>query len=175
MPGSYEPSTIERIGDLKNGVFVESSELEYDVWGEKVQRYIFEVNNRVIIHALFAEVTETISGAVQTVFNYIQDTPSIALAALSTVHATIHGRVPGSRVTYIGGSVAAAAITLSTGAISYLPSTIPTILGVTPLAGVRSVGRIGFLSSVANAVDGTLKFGVLYTPIDKGAYIEALL
>jgi len=66
MPGSYKPSTIESIGDIKNGVFVESSELEYDVWGEKVQRYIFEVNNRVIIHALFAEVTETISGAVQT-------------------------------------------------------------------------------------------------------------
>jgi hypothetical protein len=124
---------------------------------------------------LFAEVTETIAGAVQTVFNYIQDTPSIALAALSTVHASIDTYVPGTRITYVGGSVTAAAITLSTGAISYLPSTIPTILGVTPLAGVTSVGRIGFLSSVADATDGTLKFGVLYTPLDPGAYVEALI
>jgi len=172
---SYSPSTIARIGDIKNGIFVESSESEYDVWGEKVQAYYFTVYNRVIIHALFAEVTETIAGAVQTVFNYIQDTPSIALAALSTVHASIDTYVPGTRITYVGGSVTAAAITLSTGAISYLPSTIPTILGVTPLAGVTSVGRIGFLSSVADATDGTLKFGVLYTPLDPGAYVEALI
>ena len=172
---NYSPSTIARIGDIKNGLFVESSESEFDVWGEKVQRYYFKVYNRVIVHALFAEVTETIAGAVQTVFNYIQDTPSIAVAALSTVHASINAYVPGTRITYIGGSVAAAAITLSTGAISYLPSTIPTILGVGPLAGVTSVGRIGFLSSVADATDGTLKFGVLYTPIDPGAYVEALL
>lgn len=171
---NYSPSTIARIGDIKNGLFVESSESEYNIWGEKVQRYYFKVYNRVIIHALFAEVTETIAGAVQTVFNYIQDTPSIALAALSTVHASIDTYVPGRRITYIGGSVAAAAITLS-GGISYLPATIPTILGVTPLAGVTSIGRIGFLSSVADATDGTLKFGVLYTPIDPGSYIEALI
>ena len=171
---NYNQSTRARIGDIKNGMFVESGESEYDVWGEKVQRYYFTVHNRIIVHALFAEVTETITGAVQTVFNYIQDTPSIALAALSTVHASINAYVPGARVTYIGGSVAAAAITLS-GGISYLPDTIPTILGVTPLAGVESVGRIGFLSSIADATDGTLKFGILYTPIDAGAFVEALL
>ena len=171
---NYNQSTRARIGDIKNGLFVESGLSEYDVWGETVQRYYFQVTNRVIIHALFAEVTETIVGAVQTVFNYVQDTPSIALAALSTVHASIATYVPGARVTYIGGSVAAAAIPLS-GGISYLPDTVPTILGVTPLAGVDSVGRIGFLSSIANATDGTLKFGVLYTPIDPGASIEALL
>jgi len=172
---NYNPSTIGRIGDIKNGIFVESGESIFSVWGQKVQRYYFKVHNRVIIHALFAEVTETIAGAVQTVFNYIQDTPSIAVAALSTVHASINAYVPGTRITYVGGSVAAAAINLSTGAISYLPSTIPTILGVTPLSGVESIGRIGFLSSVADATDGTLKFGCFYTPIDAGAYVEALL
>jgi len=172
---NFNQSTRDMVANIKDGLFVESSESEYDVWGKKVQAYYFQVTNRVIIHALFAEVTETIAGAVQTVFNYIQTTPSIALAALSTVHASIDTYVPGTRVTYIGGSVAAAAITLSTGAISYLPSTIPTILGVTPLAGVDSVGKIGFLSSVADATDGTLKFGVLYTPLDPGASIEALI
>lgn len=174
MP-SYSPSTLARIGDIKNGIFVESGESLWSVWGKKVQTYPFAVYNRVIIHALFAEVTETIAGAVQTVFNYIQTTPSIAVAALSTVHASIDTYVPGTRLTYVGGSVTATAITLSTGAISYLPSTIPTILGVTPLSGVTSVGKIGFLSSVADATDGTLKFGVLYTPLDPGAYVEALI
>ena len=174
MPGNYGPSTIERIGDTKNGLFVESGVSLWSVWGTKVQRYYFKVTNRVIIHALFAEVTTTIAGAVQTVFNYIQDTPSIALAALSTVHASADTFVPGRRLTYVGGSVGATAITLS-GGISYLPSTIPTILGVTPLAGVNSVGRIGFLSSVADATDGALKFGCLWTPIDPGAQVVALL
>jgi len=172
---NYNPSTIERIGDIKNGIFVESSISLFSVWGETVQRYYFQVTNRVIIHALFAEVTTTIAGAVQTVFNYIQDTPSIALAALSTVHASADTFVPGRRLTYVGGSVAATAITLS-GGISYLPATIPTILGVSPTAaGVNGVGRIGFLSSVANATAGALKFGCLYTPIDPGACVVALL
>jgi len=172
---NYSASTRARIADIKNGMFVETGLSTYDIWGEKTQRYYFTVTNRVLIHALFFEMTETIAGAVQTVFNYIQDTPSIALAALSTVHASIDTYVPGTRVTYIGGSVAAAAITLSTGAISYLPSTIPTILGVTPLAGVDSTGRIGLLSSVTDATDGTIKLGCLYTPLDPGASIEALL
>jgi hypothetical protein len=173
MP-NFNQSTRQMIGNMTDGLFVESGVSLYSVWGETVQRYYFQVTNRVIIHALFAEVTTTIAGAVQTVFNYIQDTPSIALAALSTVHASADTFVPGRRLTYIGGSVAATAITLS-GGISYLPSTIPTILGVTPLAGVNSVGRIGFLSSVANATAGALKFGVLYTPIDPGSDIVALL
>jgi hypothetical protein len=171
---NFNPSTQEMVGHIKNGMLVESGVSLYSVWGTKVQRYYFQVTNRVIIHALFAEVTTIIAGAVQTVFNYIQDTPTIALAALSTVHASADTFVPGRRLTYIGGSVAATAITLS-GGISYLPSTIPTILGVTPLAGVDSVGRIGFLSSVADATAGALKFSVLYTPVDPGAAIVALL
>ena len=172
---NYNQSTRGRIADIKDGLFVESSESEWDIWGKKVQRYYFTVYNRVIIHALFGEVTETIAGAVQTVFNYIQDTPSIALQELSSVHASIDTYVPGTRISYVGGSVAATAITLSTGAISYIPSTIETILGVTPLSGVQSSGRIGVLSSVTDATDGTIKFGVLYTPLDEGAYIEALI
>ena len=176
MPGSYNPSTQERIGDIKNGIFVEALAVsKYDVWGEKVQRYYFKVYNRVIIHALFFEVTTLIAGAVQTVFNYIQDVPSIALQELSSVHGSIDTYVAGTRVSYIGGSVAAAAITLSNGAISYIPSTLPTILGVSPLAGVTSYGRIGILSSVTDATGGYIKPAVLYTPLDKGAYIEALL
>lgn len=173
MP-NFNPSTQEMISHTKNGMFVESGVSLFSVWGTKAQCYIFQVTNRVIIHALFAEVTTTIAGAVQTVFNYIQDTPTIALAALSTVHASADTFVPGRRLTYIGGSVAATAITLS-GGISYLPSTIPTILGVTPLAGVNSVGRIGFLSSVADATAGALKFGCLYTLIDPGAEVVALI
>ena len=171
---NFNQSTREMIGNITDGIFVESGVSLFSVWGETVQRYYFQVTNRVIIHALFAEVTTVIAGAVQTVFNYIQDTPSIALAALSTVHASADTFVAGRRLTYVGGSVGATAITLS-GGISYLPSTIPTILGVTPLAGVNSVGRIGFLSSVANATGGALKFGVLYTPIDPGSDVAALL
>lgn len=172
---NYAPSTRARIADIHNGMFVETGISLFSVWGTKVQTEIFDVYNRVIIHALFAEVTTTIAGAVQTVFNYTQTTPAIAVQALTTVHASIAAYVPGSRITYDGGSVAATAITSASGAVSYLPSTIPTILGVTPLSGVESVGSIGILSSVADATAGALKFGVLYTPLDPGAYIEAAI
>ena len=172
---SYSPSTIARIGDIKNGLFVESGESLWSVWGKKVQTYPFAVYNRVIIHALFAEVTETIAGAVQVVFNYIQDTPSIAVQALSTTTTTLAGYVPGSRLTYVPGSVGATAITSALGAYSWVTTSSLTILGVTPLSGVQSVGRIGFLSDTTDATDGTLKFGVLYTPLDAGAYIAALI
>ena len=173
MP-NFNESTRAMVSNIHNGLFVESSISLFSVWGETVQRYYFQVTNRVIIHALFAEVTTTIAGAVQTVFNYIQDTPSIALAALSTVHASADTFVPGRRISYAGGSVGASVITLS-GGISYIPSTVRTILGVTPLAGVNSVGRIGFLSSVANATAGALKFGVLYSALDPGAEVVALI
>jgi len=174
MP-SYSPSTIARIGDIKDGLFVETGGVEYDVWGEKVNCYPFTVYNRCIIHALFAEVTETIAGAVQVVFNYIQDTPSIAVQALSTTTTSLNAYVPGSRLSYVPGSVGATAIVSALGAYSWVTTSSATILGVTPLAGVQSVGRIGFLSDTTDATDGTLQFGVLYTPLDKGAYIEALL
>ena len=61
--------------------------------------------------------------------------------------------------------------------ISYFAlGNITMILGMAPtVAGVDSVGRIGVLSSVADATAGTLRFGLLYAPIDAGAYAEALL
>jgi hypothetical protein len=171
---NFNESTQQMVGNIHNGLLVESGVSLFSVWGTKVQTYYFTVTNRVFIWALWAEVTTTIAGAVQTVFNYIQDTPAIALAALSTVHTSADTFVPGRRISYIGGSVAAGVVTLS-GGISYLPSTVPTILGVTPLAGVNSTGRIGLLSSVVDATAGALKLAVLYTPIDPGASVTALL
>ncbi len=174
---SYAPSTIEVIGDIQNGLFVESSELGFAVWGEKVQRYPFKIVNRIKILGLWAEVGTTVAGACQAVFNYIQDTPSVGVAAISTVCSSMNAFVYGRRISFDGIDVAqAVAVTASAGISYHALGNITMILGMAPtVAGVQSVGRIGFLSSVADATAGTLRFGLLYAPIDAGAYAEALL
>ena len=174
---SYSPSTIEVIGDIQNGLFVETAELGFAVWGTKAQIYPFKVVNRIKILGLWAEVGTTIVGAVQVVFNYIQNTPSVAVAAISTVCASMATMAYGARVSFAGTTVGQAlAITAAPGISYHNLGGITMILGMAPtVAGVTSLGKIGFLSSVADATAGTLRFGLLYSPIDAGAYAEALL
>lgn len=174
---SYAPSTIEVIGDISNGLFVETAELGYPVWGTKTQIYPFKVVNRIKILGLWGEVGTTITGACQAVFNYIQTTPSVAVAPISTVCSTMAAMAYGSRVSFDGITVAQAlAVTAAPGISYHALGNITMILGMAPtVAGVASVGKIGWLSSVADATVGTLRFGLLYAPIDAGAYAEALL
>lgn len=175
MTKSYSPSTINTIGDIQNGLFCETAELGFAVWGTKTQIYPFKVVNRIKIFGLWAEVGTTITGAVQVVFNYIQNTPSVAVAPISTVCDSMAALSYGCRVSFDGITVAQkVAITAAPGISYHALGNITMILGMAPtVAGVASLGKIGFLSSVADATAGTLRFGLLYSPID--GYAEALL
>jgi hypothetical protein len=174
---SYSPSTVAVIGDIQNGLFVETAELGFAVWGTKTQIYPFKVVNRIKVLGLWAEVGTTITGACQAVFNYIQTTPSVAVAAISTVCDSMAAMAYGARASFDGITVAQkVAITAAPGISYHALGNITVILGMAPTAaGVPSIGKIGFLSSVADATVGTLRFGLLYSPIDAGAYAEALL
>ena len=52
MPGSYNPSTIERIGDIRNGLLVETGVLAFGTWGAAVQANLFTVHNRIMLLGL---------------------------------------------------------------------------------------------------------------------------
>lgn len=176
---NYSPSTIGRIGDIKNGLLVETSaELAYTSWGVGVQAYLFTVYNRIMIHALWLEVgaTSLVGAGALLLFNWKSSIPVIAVQPMSTVCSTIHGFVRGRRVTMEGVSIATAVNVDGTAGISFAPAGNGTIVGVEPSAAVvQSVSQIGVLTSVANLTAGTGRFSVLYTPIDAGAYVEALL
>ncbi len=176
---NYSPSTIARIGDIKNGLLVETSkEISYLSWGVGVQAYPFTVYNRINIHALWLEVgaTALVGVGALLLFNFISTIPSIGVQPMSTVCSTIHGFVRGRRVTMGGVSIATVVNVDGTAGISFAPSGNGTIVGVAPSAAVpQSVGKIGVLTSVAVLTAGTGQFSLLYTPVDDGAYAEALL
>lgn len=175
---SYSPSTIARIGDIKNGLLVETSrEVSYLSWGVGVQASLFTVYNRIVIHALWGEVgaTALVGAGALILFNFASSVPVIAAAAMNAASATIHGMARGARFSLAGTSRATAVNVDSVPGISFGQVT-PVIVGLAPSAAVDpSVGQVGCLSSVAVLTAGTAKFSLLYTPVDDGAYAQALL
>ena len=177
MPGSYEPSTIERIGDIRSGMLVETDVLAFGTWGAAVQAELFTVHNRIIILGLWCEVVTTLTGdGCLLQFNWTSTVPVVSVQPLCVVSSNIHSFVRGRRISFAGGAVGTAAAVTGSAGISYHPAEIPFVVGVAPTAaGVQSVSQIGCLSTTMNLTVGTAKFGLLYTPIDVGAYVEALL
>jgi hypothetical protein len=181
--GNYSPSTIARIGDIKHGLMVETAkELAYTAFGA-AQAYPFRVYNRIIIHALWFEVgATTLANAASTTefqFNFISDTPSIAVQPLSATSGDCDGFVRGRRISLPGVTVGTTTLTDGTAGISpasSVASSCNMVVGVAPSATVDpSIGRIGFLYLTTALNAGTGQFTLLYTPIDPGAYAIALL
>jgi hypothetical protein len=175
---NYNPSTIARIGDIKNGLLIQTSkEISYLSWGVGVQASLFTVYNRIAIHALWCEVgaTTLVGAGALMLFNFASSVPVVAAAALNAVCTTIHGFVRGRRISLAGTTIGTATSVDSTAGISIGPTT-PVIVGIAPSVAVDpSVGQIGCLTSIAVLTAGTAQFSLLYTPIDAGAYAQALL
>ena len=172
---NYSPSTIARIGDIKNGLLVQTTDMAYTLWGT-AQAELFRVYNRIIMHALWIEVTATslIGAGTLMNFTWTSTVPSVALQDISGASADIDSMDRGERIVWPGITLATAAV-LSTEGVSLCPTAIPFIIGIAPSATLTSIGTIGCLPTVAVLTAGTGKAGILYTPIDPGAYVAALL
>ena len=173
MP-NYAPSTSARIGDLINGVRVETSALAaatYMLTGP-TQTEIFDVFGRIKIHELFGEVAVANFSAHACVLKYTftSSSPVIAVADLSAVTASLTGLAIGERITWLGGAVATAAIITATPGITDIART-------TQIVGVSSgVGTIGINTATASITGtATVKFAIFYTPMSDGAYVSARL
>ena len=176
MPGSYNPSTIERIGDIRNGLLVETGVLAFGTWGAAVQANLFTVHNRIMLLGLWCEVVTTLTGdGCLLGLNWTSSVPVITVQPISAVCTNIHGFIRGRRISWVGTAYNTAAAVSYAAGISYL-SPDAMLLGVAPTAaGVQSVSQIGCLSTTVNLSAGTGKFSCLYAPIDAGSYVEALL
>lgn len=174
---NYSPSTQARIGDIKNGLLVQTAkEVSYTSWGSIANHEIFNVYNRIKIHEMWLEVgaTTLVGAGALVLFNYTSTSPVIAVQPFSAVCTTIHGFVQGRRVSLVGNGLTALSV-VGTAAIS-VGAITPMIIGVAPTATVDpTYGTIGILPSVAAITAGTAQFSILYTPIDPGAYVTAIL
>jgi hypothetical protein len=173
MP-NYAPSTIARIGDLINGVRVETSALAaatYMLTGP-TQTEIFNVYGRIKIHELFGEVAGAAfsNDACVLYYTYTSSSPVIAVAPLSSVGASMAQLAVGERVAWIGGAVATATVLTATPGITDV-ARIPQIVGVS--SGVGTIGINTATASITGAA--TVKFAIFYTPMSDGAYVSVRL
>lgn len=167
---NYNPSTLERIGDLINGIRVDTGALAAETYIHQNQTELFTVHGRVRIHLLFGEVTEAISDSAATVlYTFTSTTPSIAVQPMCAASASVAKLAVGKRIMWVGGAVATAAVLTATPGISDI-NPAPQIVGTD-----GGVGTIGILTAAADCTDGTVKFSVFYTPLSDGAYVEALV
>jgi len=170
---NYNPSTIARIGDIVNGIRVDTSVLTALVYIDNTQHELFNIVGRLKIHRLFAEVTTVFgaqAGLVQ--FNVTWSAPVIAVGPLCAVSASVANLAVGERISSVGGAVATAAILTATPGITDINVTPQVIGGVTG-AGVNYVGTIGILSTTAAVLTGGFRASVYYTQMSEGAYIAA--
>ena len=176
MP-NYSPSTIARIGDLTNGIRVDTSNLAgatYLLTGN-TQTEIFNVYGRIKLHNLFGEVTTVFSNhACVLYYTFTSSTPVIGVQPISSVGASMAQLAVGERISWVGGAVATAVVLTATPGISDINVT-PHILGGVTSAGANNVGSIGILTATASLTSGTVRFSCFYTPMSDGAYVTAAL
>jgi hypothetical protein len=164
------PSAIESMENFINGIRVEVPAFANATYFLQAQWELFKIRGRILLTRLFCEmVTANSTGATLFQFNYTFTTPAITVKPLCAVSASIASLPQGSRIVWVGGAVATAAvITVATGGCSDVVNTNPVILG-----GLNFVGTLGMLTTTANAVGGTSMVVACYVPLSDGAYMEA--
>ena len=175
MGNAYSYSTIDSIGDLTNGLHVETT--VYDVVASwkgtvPVQLEIFNIFGRILVLQLFIEmVTQATGGATILQFNATWTDPAAAtIEPISNEAATVENLAAGSRLVWKGGAIATVPVStvLAGGGISDDIAATRQILGC-----VDGTGSIGTVPSIADMTAGTAQANIFYAPMSKGAYVTA--
>lgn len=179
---NYNPSTRERIGDLINGMHVQTTGgilVKANFAGAaNTQTELFDIYGRIGVMELFIELTAAADANVtQVAFNCTFTTPVIAVNAMCGKCASIANLGAYGRIVYVGGAVATAAvITDSAGLSDVEMAGKKSILGGESATGVPTVGTIGMLASDASqAATIAATAHLFYVPMSPGAYAVAKL
>ena len=175
---NYTPSTIDAIGDVVNGVQVQTSVFDnltyfYKDGTTAGQFELFNVYGRILLLQLFIEaITANGAGASLVLFNATWSTPVIAVQPICDTCGSIAALPRGCRITFVGGVVAThAVITVATpGCVSDVTNIKPHIIGMS-----GGIGTIGMCTSVANAASGTSQANLFYVPLSDGAYVTKVI
>ena len=129
MP-NYNPSTIARIGDLVNGIRVDTSVLAaatYLLTGNN-QTEIFNIVGRIKLHNLFGEVTTVLDNQATTLYyNVTWTTPTIAVGPISAASGSLAQLAVGEKISWLGGAVATAVVLTATPGIAATRSMPPPV------------------------------------------------
>jgi len=179
MP-NYAPSTRARIADLMTGMHVKTTDgvLVAANFTDAVQTELFTIVGRIAVVQLFIEITSAADAALtQVQYNCTFTTPVIAVNAMGAACASIASVGAHTRITWVGGAVATAAvITDSAGLTDVEGAGKIHILGGETAAGANTAGTIGMLVSAATQAATISATGHLfYYPMSAGAYAEALV
>jgi hypothetical protein len=178
--GNYAPSTRARIADLITGMHVKTTDavLVAANFTATAQTELFTIVGRIAVVQLFIEITAAAdANATVVMFNTTFTTPTIALNAMCANSGSIASLGAHSRIVWVGGAVATAAIlTDSAGLTDVEAAGKLHIVGGETAAGANTAGTIGMLASTATQAATISATGHLfYYPMSKGAYAEALV
>jgi len=171
----YANSTVDVVGDLHNGLHVETSVYDcatyWDGLGGPTQLELFNVFGRILLLQLFCEMTVIQGGGATLVrFNATFATPAVAVAPISAVSLTVAGLAVGSRLCWQGGVITSAPVStvLAVGGISDIFPPARQIIGT-----VGGIGTIGHVPSIADTVSGSARANLFYVPLSDDAYVTA--
>lgn len=170
MPDFMNASTVKAMENYFTGIRVEVPAFANLTYFHQDQWELFHIYGRILLLQCFIEaVTDNGAGGTLLQFNYTFTTPAITVKPLCAVSASIASIPRGTRVVWVGGAVATAAvITVATGGCSDVICDRGAILG-----GLNFVGTLGMLTTTADAVSGTSMAVACYVPLSDGAYMEA--
>jgi hypothetical protein len=169
MP-NYNPSTIDRIGDITRGIHVKTGTIANTVALPSGAYNIFTVYGRVRIIGLDIEaVTAFSNDATLVKWRFTSTTPSVGVSDISAASLTIAQIPIGARVMWRGTAVATAPD------VSATQASIAVVTDYMDVGHTAGVGIITATSSIAAQTSGTCRFNIYYLPISEGAYVEALV
>lgn len=179
MARNYAPSTRARIADLILGMHLHTTHggLVAANFTATAQTELFNIYGRIGVKQLFIEITAAAdANATVVMFNTTFTTPTIALNAMCANSGSIASLGAHSRIVYVGGVVATAAIlTDSAGLTDVDTAGKMTILGGETAAGAKTVGTIGMLASTATqAATISATAHLFYVPMSDGAYASVV-
>jgi hypothetical protein len=172
MSRSYAPSTIDVIGDLTNGLHVQTSVFTNVVaFLQNAQIEMFNVYGRILLINLFIEaITVSGAGAAQIAFNY---TGFGATRALNTKCASIAALPQGGRVVWVGGAVGAIAGVITVAATGGVSDVTCRPIARHIIGAEGGVATIGTLTTDASSASGTSQANLFYVPLSDDAYVTA--
>jgi ribosomal protein S27E len=172
MSRSYAPSTIDVIGDLTNGLHVETPVFTNVVYFlQNAQKEIFNVYGRILLLNLFIEaITVSGAGAAQVLFNF---TGFGQTKPLCSKCASIAALPQGGRIVWVGGIVATATVitVAATGGVSDVTCR-PLARHIIGSKG--GVATIGTLTTDGSSASGTSQASIFYAPLSDDAYVTSV-
>lgn len=175
MGRHYTESMIDVVGDLHNGLHVETSVyscITYWKGTAAVQLELFNIFGRVLVLQLFCEmVTIAGAGAATIQFNATFATPVVGVQPISAASGAVAGLAVGSRLVWQGGAIASVP-TLTVLAVGGITDVFPVARQI--IGTVGGIGTIGHLPiAAADTASGTARANIFYVPLSDNAYVTA--